>query len=138
MASKITSRSSLFGNSADDAQFTVGVDGWNKPLANFVTVANTFWTRLCGLQFRLPLRRGHGLLLYPAGSIHTFWMRGPIDVLWLDRNATVLRNSHAVPPWRMRKAPPETFAVLELGAGTAADVEIGATLYRRDDRNKMQ
>lgn len=120
----------LFGHQCDDSQFAVCVAGRDESLANFVEVANTFFTRLCGLQFRLPLRRGHGLLLYPAASIHSFWMRGAIDVLWLDKTGKVLRVCHAVQPWRMRTAPTGTFAVLELGVGTAIHIADGDVLEK--------
>jgi uncharacterized membrane protein (UPF0127 family) len=63
---------------------------------------------------------GHGLLLSPAGSIHTFFMRMPIDVLYLDRDGTVLRADRAVPPWRLGPIVRRARTVLELPAGTIA------------------
>lgn len=112
-----------------DSQRCIGVMGEDAPLARFVETADTFFARFVGLQFRLPLRRGHGLLLYPAKGIHTFWMRGAIDVLWLDRNGIVVRVAETLPPWRVRMATTDTFAVLELGAGTVS--QFGNPLVNR-------
>ena len=63
--------------------------------------------------------RDEGLLLRPANSVHTAFMRFPIDVVFLDGELTVLDVVEDVPPWRM-KARKGARAVLELGAGEAA------------------
>ena len=82
-----------------------------------LSLADTFWGRLCGLQFRRPLPAGTGLLLVPCGSIHTMWMRFAIDVAMLDRSGRVLYVRRAVRPWRYVHAPRGTHAVLETAAG---------------------
>lgn len=82
-------------------------------------VADGFWSRLCGLQFRRRLPDGTGLLLVPCGSIHTCWLRYSIDAVMLDAAGHVLRVCPEVPPWRVRLAPRGTHAVLELPGGTA-------------------
>jgi uncharacterized membrane protein (UPF0127 family) len=53
-----------------------------------------------GLLGRADLPRGEGLLLRPAGSVHTAFMRFPIDVVFLDEDDCVLKVVHSVPPWR--------------------------------------
>jgi hypothetical protein len=88
--------------------------------------------RLRGLLGRSPLATGQGLMLRPSGSIHTWFMRYPIDALFLDRDLRVLRVASDLPPWRMaarRKAK----AVLELRAGEAARnrIECGDQLVLR-------
>ena len=75
--------------------------------------------RMRGLLGRRELPEGEGILLRRAGSIHTFFMRFPIDAVFLDREQTVLRVAADVAPWRavgQRGAR----AVLELAAGEAA------------------
>ncbi|MDX1926557.1 MAG: DUF192 domain-containing protein, partial [Pirellulaceae bacterium] len=47
-------------------------------------IASTFWSRFVGLQFRRELPKHSGLWLSPCSSIHTCFMRFPIDVLMLD------------------------------------------------------
>jgi len=93
------------------------------------TLARDPFKRMRGLLGRSGLAQGEGLLLQPAGSIHTFFMRFPIDAVFLDGERRVLRIVPNVRPWRtaaVRKAR----AVLELAAGEAARVgmEAGSVL----------
>ncbi|NOZ06208.1 MAG: DUF192 domain-containing protein [Chloroflexi bacterium] len=83
-------------------------------------MATSFLARLRGLLGRKALAKGEGLLLCPESSIHTFLMRFPIDVLYLDENNTVIRLTEAMPPQRPGPWVRGTHAVLELPAGTIA------------------
>jgi uncharacterized membrane protein (UPF0127 family) len=71
-----------------------------------------------GLLGRKGLPSGEGILLRPAGSVHTFFMRFPIDVVFLDREQRVVAIAADVPPWRTRGARGAK-AVVELAAGEA-------------------
>jgi uncharacterized protein len=53
-----------------------------------------------GLLGRSGLPEGEGILLRPAGSIHTFFMRFAIDVVFLDRDLVVVGIEHSLGPWR--------------------------------------
>jgi uncharacterized membrane protein (UPF0127 family) len=86
-------------------------------VASQVRIANTFASRLVGLLNRRGLRDEEGLLLQPGGSIHTFAMRFPIDVLFLDEQGRILLYRPCLKPWRVALAPPRTRYVLELAAG---------------------
>jgi len=79
-------------------------------------VADTPLTRLRGLLGRGALAEGQGLLLRPAGAIHTWFMRGPIDAVFLDRRLVVVGVAANVRPWRFA-ARRGARAVLELAAG---------------------
>jgi hypothetical protein len=68
---------------------------------------------------RRGLPAGEGLLLTPAPSIHTAFMRFPIDVLFLDRDLQVLKIVEQLPPWRMASKR-RARSVLELTAGECA------------------
>ena len=81
-------------------------------------VAATFRARLRGLLGRSGLAPGEGLLLRPTNSIHTFFMRFPIDVVFLDRNGVVVKRVSNLRPWRVTFAPRGRDA-LELRAGEA-------------------
>ena len=72
--------------------------------------------RMRGLLGRRELPAGEGILLTPAASIHTFFMRFPIDAVFLDRRHVVVDIAHRVPPWRA-VGRRRTHAVLELPAG---------------------
>jgi uncharacterized membrane protein (UPF0127 family) len=79
-------------------------------------VADSAPARLRGLLGRSELPAGDGILLRPAGSIHTAFMRFPIDAVFLDRKLTVVGIAAELPPWRMA-AQRGSKAVLELAAG---------------------
>jgi uncharacterized membrane protein (UPF0127 family) len=81
-------------------------------------VADRPLSRLRGLLGRDGLEPGAGLLLRPSGSIHTFFMRFPIDAVFLDAELRVLRARGGLPPWRTAGARGAR-AVLELAAGEA-------------------
>ncbi len=86
--------------------------------------------RLRGLLGRKGLSAGEGLLLRPSGSIHTAFMRFPIDAVFLDRDLTVLDVRRELPPWRAA-GKRGARAVLELAAGEADRVGLapGERLY---------
>ena len=72
--------------------------------------------RMRGLLGRRELPRGEGILLSPAGSIHTFFMRFPIDAVFLDRAGVVVGVERRLAPWRTASRRGAK-AVLELAAG---------------------
>jgi uncharacterized protein len=79
-------------------------------------MADGFFTRMRGLLGRRGLPRGHGLLIEPTWSVHTWFMRFPIDVVFLDRELTVLKVRTHMRPWRTA-ARFRARSVLELAAG---------------------
>jgi len=82
-------------------------------------IADGFLSRLVGVQFRRQLPLGAGLLLVPCGSVHTCFVRFPLDLVFLDRRGSVLDVRPDIRPWRVAFGPCGTHAVLELPAGTA-------------------
>lgn len=83
-----------------------------------IAVADTPRARMKGLLGRRSLAPDEGLLLRPAGSVHTAFMRFAIDVVFLDAELRVLCVAANVRPWRM-VAQRGAKAVLELPAGGA-------------------
>jgi uncharacterized membrane protein (UPF0127 family) len=69
-----------------------------------------------GLLGRRDLPRGEGILLRPAASIHTFFMRFAIDAVFLAEDGTVVGVARNVRPWRVA-AKKRARSVLELAAG---------------------
>jgi uncharacterized protein len=72
--------------------------------------------RMRGLLGRGSLPGGEGILLRPAGSIHTFFMRFPIDAVFLDRELVVVGIERNLRPWRAATRK-RAHSVLELAAG---------------------
>jgi uncharacterized membrane protein (UPF0127 family) len=57
-----------------------------------------------------------GMLLEPCASVHTFGMRFPLDLVYLDRNWMVVKLVTQVVPWRLSFCLQARFT-LELCAG---------------------
>ena len=79
-------------------------------------VADTALTRMRGLLGRRVLPPGQGLFIEPTWSVHTWFMRFPIDVVFLDRDLTVLKIRKHMGPWRTA-ARFRARSVLELASG---------------------
>jgi uncharacterized membrane protein (UPF0127 family) len=86
-------------------------------------------TRRKGLLGRDGLEEGAGLMIAPSNSVHTFFMRFAIDIVFLNRSGRVLKIRHRVPARRVAISA-TAHAVLELpaGAATAAGIGVGDTL----------
>jgi uncharacterized protein len=80
------------------------------------TIARTSISRMRGLLGRRHLPSGEGLLILRASSIHTLFMRFPIDLVFLDRKLTVRKVVPHLRPWRFAFGLGSR-AVLELPAG---------------------
>ncbi len=103
------------------AQDTLRVENLTRgqTLVRSGRVARSFFARLRGLIGSAPLAPGEGLLIIPCSSVHTHFMRFPIDVLYLDAQQRVVGIDHALAPWRVGRFYRQVCAVLELPAGTA-------------------
>jgi uncharacterized membrane protein (UPF0127 family) len=86
-------------------------------LAHRAERAIHFFARLKGLIGRTRFNAGEGLQIEPCNSIHTFFMRFPIDAIFLDEGRKVLRVYPALKPWQVVICIQAT-SVLELPAGT--------------------
>ena len=102
-------------------------------LSHDCRVADSFFARLRGLLGAAELTRGEGVLFPGTRSVHTHFMRFPIDVVFLDREDRVVRIAPELPPWRAAAAP-DASAVLELAAGECKrrGVRTGMMLRRRE------
>lgn len=87
-------------------------------LAERVETADRGATRQKGLLGRDGLSPGEGLWIVPCESVHTFFMRFPIDLVYLDRKKRVRKVRSNVMPWRL-SACLSADSVVELAAGAA-------------------
>ena len=60
-----------------------------------------FFSKFCGLMFRKEIDKENALIFYNAKAVHTFFMRFPIDVIFLDKNMRALRICQGLKPSRM-------------------------------------
>jgi uncharacterized protein len=86
-------------------------------------VADRYFARMRGLLGRDGLEPGRGMLLTPEPSVHMFFMRFPIDVVFVDREHKVVGVRHELRPWQVAGAR-GAHASLELPAGTVASAGI--------------
>src|SRR5918999_1959133 len=84
-----------------------------------VVVADRAYRRMRGLLGRRYLREGEGMVLRPGWSIHTAFMRFPIDAVFLDADQVVIKIHPEVGPWRTVSCRGAR-EVVELAAGECA------------------
>jgi len=99
-------------------------------LADNISCADTSFKRLKGLLGRKSLNKGEALIITPSNSIHTFFMRFPIDVLFVDNNNRVIKVISSLKPYRLSPICWQGKFVIELPVGTiqASSTQEGDTL----------
>ena len=90
-------------------------------LATTGRLADTFWLRLRGLLGRNSLKEGEGLVLVGEKSIHTLFMKFPIDVVYIDKNYQVIRIDENMIPYRLGPLITRSAYVLEVAVGTIVE-----------------
>ena len=101
-----------------------------RVLAERCEVAHSFLARGRGLMGRAELEAGAGMLIEPCSSVHSFFMRFPIDVVFADRAHKVVGLAPAMPPNRPYAGAWRARYVVELPVGTlaATETEVGDVL----------
>ena len=94
--------SPLLKKDAPPMAFWVERGGRRLPLATTVEAAVDSASRNRGLLGRDSLAPGHALVIAPSNGIHTFFMRFPIDVIFVARDGRVVKLARAVKPWRIQ------------------------------------
>jgi uncharacterized membrane protein (UPF0127 family) len=89
-------------------------------LATQLHVAQTHWSRFRGLMWTEAgsFVAGQGLWIVPSRGVHTFAMRFPIDVIYLDGGNTVIYAEENLKPWRVAPVRMSAASVLELPGST--------------------
>lgn len=91
--------------------------------------ADSLWSRGVGLLGRGGLAAGEGLHIVPCGSVHMFFMRFAIDLVYLDRDLRVVKTVEMLKPWRISAARGAKSAIeLPPGAIAASRTEPGDQL----------
>jgi uncharacterized membrane protein (UPF0127 family) len=88
----------------------------NTVLADAAEIADTSAKRRTGLLGRDRLDPGQGLWIVPCESVHSFFMKFVIDLVYLDRNHRVRKVRPGMVPWRV-SACLSAHSILELPAG---------------------
>jgi uncharacterized protein len=90
-----------------------------RVIAEHLLTAFDSTSRRQGLLGRDGLPDGSALIIAPSNAVHTFFMRFPIDILFVRRDGNVIKMRSAVRPWRIAGSL-RAFAVIELAAGSLA------------------
>ncbi|RPF53958.1 DUF192 domain-containing protein [Aquisalibacillus elongatus] len=105
-------------------------------IAHSIKSAYTFSKRLRGLMFTKELASGYGLHILPCQSVHTHFMRYPIDVVYVNQDLVVVDIDENLPPGKFGKRRRSARSVLELPTGTVAhsQLQIGHQLELIDKK----
>jgi len=104
----------------------------NTVLADAAELADTSAKRRTGLLKHDRLEPGEGLWIVPCESVHSFFMKFAIDLVYLDKHYKVKKVRHRMVPWRMSVCL-AAHSILELPAGT-----VKATATEAGDQLEIQ
>ena len=99
----------------------VEVASTGKVLAEKATRTKTLRERMRGLLGRPPLLSGEALLIEPAAQVHTIGMRYPIDVVFCDKDGTILHVVRNMRPHRVTRWVRRARVAIEMAAGSLPD-----------------
>jgi uncharacterized membrane protein (UPF0127 family) len=97
-------------------------------IAHLCQVTDRLSERIVGLLGRTSLKKGACLWIEPCSSIHTCFMKFPIDVVYVDYEGLVLKIRRNVKPWRFDLPVFGARAVVEFAAGESGNINEGDTL----------
>jgi uncharacterized protein len=96
-------------------------------------------SRMRGLLGRSSMPAGEAIILEPATSIHMFFMRFGIDVLFLDRSGAIVKVVQDLRPWRLASAKGAR-SVIEMAAGSTDGLNLqpGDRIVREPKKGERQ
>ena len=97
----------------------------NSILADEVVVADNFFTRLNGLLGKKHLQKGKALIIRPCNAVHTFFMRFPIDVIFIDKDYKVIKIISCLKPFSFGGVCWKAILVIEFPSGTLNSSNVG-------------
>ncbi len=91
----------------------------NKIVFSKAYEAKSFFLKLRGLMFKKTLTNDEALIFYKTSSIHTCFMRFPLDIIFLDINRKIIRIVESLGAWRMVYCK-GAYCTIETAAGTVS------------------
>lgn len=103
----------------------------NCAVISDLKLAKSEYERMKGLLGRADLPTEEGLWIKRTNSVHTWFMKFPIDVIFVDKNLRVTSVHHRLPAWRITFPRWRSNSVFEMAAGRAeaANVQVGDQLH---------
>lgn len=88
----------------------------------------TFLERALGLIRYKEYPKGKVMRFFKCGSVHTFFMRFDIDVIYLDRDNQVVKVVRGLKPWRLSLGGVKAVTTLEVSAGWLPEINLGTKI----------
>lgn len=106
----------------------------DRVLARKAHIADAFLKRAIGLMGRRNLNPGDGLILAPCASIHTWFMRFPIDIFYVNSRGMICRSESSLKPWSFSLGGRDAAITVELPPNTLqrTATEPGDEIYFTD------
>ncbi|HZG58207.1 DUF192 domain-containing protein [Paenibacillus sp.] len=90
---------------------------------------DSFWSRFAGLMLRAGLPKDVAVLIAPCKAVHTWFMRFPIAVIYLDKESHIVWFG-VLTPWRIGPYIKQAAAVLETSdTGICERLAVGEQLH---------
>jgi hypothetical protein len=86
-------------------------------LADKAVIADSVFKRTAGLLGEKAFVYGQALVLKPCKSVHTYFMSFPIDLVFVDKNNTVVKTVTRLKPFRLSPICLKSRFVIELPIG---------------------
>lgn len=108
---------------------------WNKTtnqiIMKSVQQASKLLERIVGLLGQKDISKDFALWISPCPSIHTFFMKFPIDVIFADKNLKIVSIFHSVPSGRVLWGGLKSHSVFEMKANQLKNHQLnkGDQLY---------
>lgn len=83
-----------------------------------IDLCSTFFKRLRGYMFQREQGPNEGKWLTPCNGVHMFFMKFPLDILFIDKENHIVAMYANVQPWSKPISVKHAFATIELPAGT--------------------
>jgi uncharacterized membrane protein (UPF0127 family) len=100
-------------------EISIKKDG--KVIFDNCKVATSFFTRFMGLMGKKEMGKDETIIFPRCNSIHTFFMRMPIDVVFVSHNGRIVRIYHDLNPWKMLAPVKGAKHAVEMAAGCSAE-----------------
>ncbi|ART75880.1 hypothetical protein B4U37_07485 [Sutcliffiella horikoshii] len=82
-----------------------------------INIADTFTKRFIGLMFKRSIHN-KGIMLSPCNSVHMFFMRFPIDIIFVNGDGRILLSIKELKPWRVSPIVKNSSHVIEMPCGS--------------------
>ncbi len=82
-----------------------------------IHIADTFFKRLFGLMWKKNISITDVYIFPNCYRVHTFFMRMPIDILFLNKNNEIICMIEHVKPWRIVPKIKDAITIVEVKSG---------------------